>query len=348
MTRLSSRPANDAGWPFRLLGDSGADGGSLELRRLPMHVEPLPDEVLLSWVARLAGRFGWPVTVIARTGFGLQDPLKPDWWARPHSRLLERLSARTGIQIDRLRPMTFLDWAPVVRDDEATGRFAGWRHEALAPITRGRGLAVCPECLRADVVPYLRKTWLIGWVATCEVHGCALLDRCPDCRLPLRVQVSGGHRPFHADRCLRCTSELSQARGRLAPEGVLQLSAALTCGKLTGSTDLPGIGHLPWGDVVTLCDVLLATVWRFMEVPERLQVLKHVADSDAYRGRLGSLTLLAWLLDDWPRNVESVGVGEIVRRWLGDEGRYLPSLIGPSRDEVRSSPVAQLFLAGGA
>jgi hypothetical protein len=70
--------------------------------------------------------------------------------------------------------MTLLDWAPVVRDDEASGRFDGWRYEALPPGQRERGLAVCPKCLTEDSEPYIRKEWLIGWVAACPVHRSAL------------------------------------------------------------------------------------------------------------------------------------------------------------------------------
>lgn len=322
------------------------------LERLPLHVRPAPSEALVSWSWRLAARFGWNLSALAREGLGLSEPLRPDWWARPEDSLLATLQVRTGVEWGELRRMTLLDWAPVVRDDEASGRFAGWRFEALPPDERERGLAVCTDCLRADTSPYLRQSWLIGWTAVCQVHGSVLLTRCPECRRPLRTPKPGSPAKFQASRCVRCCADLTQAGGDAAPAEISQLHDVLLTGKRTGKTVLPRIGELDWPELMTLCDVLLGAVWEEMDVTDRVALLGQVTGDgrpygmigvDCSRDRVGSLTLLAWLLNDWPHNVESSQVGRIVRRWLREETRRVPTRIGPSFDALRGSRVPDIL-----
>jgi len=316
-------------------------GGSLQ--RLPWHVLPLPDEALVSWCGRLAERLGWSVAALARDGFGIQGRLKSDWWVRPSVSHLHQMAARSGVAVETLRRMSFLNWAGPVRDDEASERFAGWRYESQSPAERGRGLAVCTQCLAGDAVPYLRLTWLVGWSTVCESHGTVLHTKCRRCWQSLRVASPASKAAFTADHCVRCAADLKGFPSVAASLPVKALQDALLVGKRTGATALPGIGPLTWSEVITLVDVLVGAIWEQMSLDDLFPFLERVAQTLGMDGRsgfaflkdrLGSLALAAWLLEDWPRNLLSTPIRDLAMRWIGGEPKRIPTQIGPAREEV--------------
>jgi hypothetical protein len=108
---------------------------------------------------------------------------------------------------------------------------------------------------------------------------------------------------------------------------------------------------------VTLCDVLVGAIWEEMNVTDRLAVISQIANDrslyggfsvDFSRDRLGSLMLLAWLLDDWPRNLESSQVAGVVRGWMRAKTRRVPTRIGPSFDELLRSRVPELLVSSAS
>jgi hypothetical protein len=100
---------------------------------LPLYVEPSLDEALLSWLLRLATLLGVSFHVLARQAFGIDDRSGyTRWWNRPHPWALVRISERTGVNVARLRQMTFEGLEPAYRDDEAAAHFAGRRYDSRA------------------------------------------------------------------------------------------------------------------------------------------------------------------------------------------------------------------------
>lgn len=157
-------------------------------RPLPFYVEPAPDEALFSWLLRLATRMGVSMHALASCSLGIDDRYgHTRWWCRPHPWLLMRISERTDVGVARLRPMTFDGFQPVYRDDEASARFTGRRYDVRSPTSRSYRFAVCGRCLKDDAKPYLRLSWLIGWMAVCPHHGTVLVERCNVCGAGLRV-----------------------------------------------------------------------------------------------------------------------------------------------------------------
>lgn len=43
------------------------------------------------------------------------------------------------------------------------------------------GPGCCPQCLVEDEMPYFRLAWRFAFLTSCPVHGCSLIDSCPDC-----------------------------------------------------------------------------------------------------------------------------------------------------------------------
>ncbi len=150
----------------------------------PVRYKPFPDEVLSSWLVRLAHGHGLKVQTFCNLIFGnrLQiwnrdiDRLAPEW-------LLNELSEKTGTDIAVARGTT-------VRSYE--GRlFARFKPSGSLPwilvlklyhrTFEGFGFQFCPHCLSEDMQPYFRRSWRVALSTTCDRHKRLLLDRCPEC-----------------------------------------------------------------------------------------------------------------------------------------------------------------------
>jgi TniQ len=319
---------------------------------MPLQVRPFGDEALVSWLARLAQRFGLTTAGLVREGFAVCAVLTPDWWGRPDNLWLQTFASRSGIPTDRLRSMTLLDCSPAVRDDEAAGRFNGFRFQQVPPAYRERGLAVCPQCFKEDSEAYVRKIWLIGWVAVCPVHDCALLTQCPRCRASLRVPRSKTKAFDSARYCRTCWLDLASERIQACPADAARLQAAFLAGKHAGNAWIPGIGRITWSELVDVCDTLLGAIWCDMTFAERAVVLGDFYCSippcstsiDCTRSRLGALLLLNWLFMNWENTPATAVILKRAAHWLAQAAER-PRDLGPTPEEVERSHVLRQLRA---
>ena len=188
------------------------------------------DELLTSWLVRLARANSARLHVFTVDLFGRKNPERPHFptithWHRDLDRTfksddLEELARRTELPIERVRQTTLepLERRLTERTYLGTG-VARW----LLPIGVRElmrldcGLQYCPHCLREDASPYFRRIWRLAFVTICPVHWTPLLDRCPDCRNPIhfaRREFGGdAHRLRRApiSDCYECGFDLRQA-----------------------------------------------------------------------------------------------------------------------------------------
>jgi hypothetical protein len=302
------------------------------IRELPLYVEPLPGEPLLSWLLRLARRLNLSMHALAHEAFGIDDRGgHTHWWCRPNPWLLKRISDRTGVRIERLRSMTLQKWMPIYREDEDSHRFAGPRFVAISPDYRVRRLAVCAQCLEEDPEPYLRLWWLIGWVAVCPRHATILIARCAWCRGHVRTVRLSGVVPFAPRDCVSCGRDLQDGVCWLAHPSVTRLQGVLLEGKRHGVTTLDGIGPLGWPETVALIDVLLGVYWRVLDYDEQGSIRAQHEESDlaptladrAYDTRYGSLQFLAWLLEGWPHSTGARIARNLLARGLDERANRI-------------------------
>jgi hypothetical protein len=179
--------------------------------RLPVAPRPFRDELLSSWMARVATRFGLEVpdltAYLAGQGATLPamrqiDDITPDpkllkIWARGcriDPARLERLSLETQY-LNRSR-----DWV--------SGRGGG-------------GVSVCLTCFDADVAAgrdaYIRAGWRLVERVVCPVHKEMLRDRCLECGAHLRASFrlrTGLLRVF----CAKCECLLTGRGGAQADQ----------------------------------------------------------------------------------------------------------------------------------
>jgi TniQ len=150
----------------------------------PIHYKPLPDELLSSWLVRLAHSHGLKVQTFCNLLFGNTrqlwnrdiDRLAPEW-------LTTELAARTGTPINQVKDTTLQSYQGVVYPRHRASGALSWIQSLKLHHRKfeGFGLQFCPKCLALDSEPYFRKSWRVAFNTACTIHNCMLQDRCPDC-----------------------------------------------------------------------------------------------------------------------------------------------------------------------
>ena len=156
----------------------------LTLPLWPIHFKPLPDELLSSWLVRLAHSHGLKVQTFCNLIFGnrLQvwnrdiDRLAPTW-------LIAELSERTGTNIEQVKEATLQSYQGVIYHRHRISGKIAWIQSLKLHHRKfqGFGLQFCPKCLAKDEEPYFRKSWRLAFNMVCAAHNCMLHDRCPHC-----------------------------------------------------------------------------------------------------------------------------------------------------------------------
>lgn len=144
----------------------------LQADRWPVTVAPQDDELLSSWLHRLALANGLAPRHLGDV-LGLGAGM---WSARLDCALLDGtldvLHQQTGVARERIAMMT-LGAGP------GTRLLLPLRH--VAGRSAATWLQFCPDCLAGDDVPYFRRRWRWATRISCWEHGCGLRDRCPGC-----------------------------------------------------------------------------------------------------------------------------------------------------------------------
>lgn len=186
-------------------------------RRLPVAPRPYGDELLSSWLGRVACRYGLAAEDLAGD-FACGDhadfsPLPIDDFAPMPDQI--RVWARAcGVDPLRLRRLSLSRRHP----RRPPTWFSNQAPEG-APLATLR-LAVCPACLDADHAAgrdgYLRADWMLAERCICPAHGTVLLDRCPHCHRRLQVTFRLQERRARPV-CGRCQKILTDRGGEGGP-----------------------------------------------------------------------------------------------------------------------------------
>jgi transposase-like protein len=153
---------------------------------LPAHLKPESDELLSSWLARLAIANGLEFS----TFVSLVWPNKSkrefvciDVDGKPSESVINTLAEKTATTKRRVSAATLSEYTGRLFEEYNAYGNTSW----ILPISirsrikRNFGLQFCPICLLEDNVPYFRRSWRLAFVVLCPKHGIQLLDRCPEC-----------------------------------------------------------------------------------------------------------------------------------------------------------------------
>lgn len=150
----------------------------------PVHPKPLPDELLSSWIVRIAEANGVKLETMTHLLFGAYplpwnrdiDRLAPKW-------LLKGICAHTGSCYWEAYRMTLAGYRTrLYRYRKDSGQLR-WILPVQINSTKrdGFGMQYCPACLVADKAPYFRRKWRVAFHTFCPEHVIMLHDCCPAC-----------------------------------------------------------------------------------------------------------------------------------------------------------------------
>ena len=300
----------------------------------PLRPSPQKDESLASWFARLSLANGLRPTELLPVVVPGIHPSRRDIDRFACSTLIDALSTNTGVPQATLETMHFGHWhGRLYNVDHGRGVLQWFLPLQPNESRRLYGQQFCPHCLADDKRPYLRLDWRLSFVSACPRHRTVLIDRCPNCRAPLRAMGLPLGGALHI--CGTCGTNLTQGKNERedrASRPLLNAQKALL--DLAGK-ESAHLGDYGIVDTMTIFDVLRRLLQvlasRSTALPLRVQVLRNVRldlsptsvprlrEFHLFNPRARSvLVCLAWwLLQDWPaRFVDSCKAAGITTRDL--------------------------------
>jgi hypothetical protein len=325
----------------------------------PIHLKPKENELLSSWVIRLAHAHGYKTEKICHMLFGRNHAL----WSRDLDRLapesvLSTLVAVTGTTADRARQTTLSAYAGHITERVNSKGYSPW----IVPLHvyhRQRtkpGLMYCPSCLGDDADPFYRKTWRLGFITCCVVHGHNLLDTCEACGsavIPHRVDIGpSGLRPRDRSfvRCWNCGHDLRASSKKVAEGSLLHFTQHLE--------EVLNSGYVLLGDNPSLHAV---PYFVGMRILARIASKAHGLGRSAIellllRDRLPVLQRMAKMLESWPDSfLEAVDrssfrysdyfhKGAAVPFWIEEAARSLKCNRHPSRSNAEVAEITRTIV----
>ncbi|MBK6265694.1 TniQ family protein [Marivirga sp. S37H4] len=152
--------------------------------KLPVHLQPLNDELLTSWLLRYSKRFQTKYHTFCKFLFkGTEiDTRDIDLYIKDD--LLYSLTEITFLSKETLKSLVLTDYFPKLTTDPTLKNWIltrGHYHR----LTNNNHLMYCSSCFVDDKEPYYRKRWRLIISTVCTKCGIKLRDNCPSCNLPI-------------------------------------------------------------------------------------------------------------------------------------------------------------------
>lgn len=285
----------------------------------PIRYKPLPDELLSSWLVRLAHGHGLKVQTFCNLIFGnrLQvwnrdiDRLGPSW-------LVDELSTRTGTPPEIAYGTTLRAYEGLLYPHFKLSGALQWilTLQMYHRKYEGFGLQYCPLCLREGPEPYFRKSWRVAFNTVCIKHQCMLRDRCPNCGagVAFHRRDIGRTDAAAADSlagCHQCGFDLGEAGAEPITSYDMQASDWLgtLCGQLTLGNSIQPVLDLDSFGVMRQLAMLLTSQYATVRLHAHVCDQLGASEVQMTKGRIAFETrtlherhhliqLAAWLLAD--------------------------------------------------
>ena len=303
----------------------------MALRLWPIHPHPLPDELLSSWMIRIAHGNGFKVHNFYAEFFGREKQI----WNRDIDHhaplwLLEALEERTGVSRARIEQTTLRNFESWVFDEFTENGIT----KGVLPLgvfhrtRRSFGQQFCPLCFREDSQPYLRRRWRLALTFICDRHRVFMQDRCPTCERPLiphRADFGarlGVPEKTTMGRCYSCRSRLDTVVITAAPE-LVQVQKFLN--------KVLSMGYVELGDATMYSPQFFEGLRRIMRIaPSEVVFSKKrpVFELASIQQRALLLQFSMQLIESWPSKLlmrceeiphaytTLMAAGDVVPYWL--------------------------------
>ena len=146
---------------------------------------------------------------------------------------MQWLSETFDLELDTVRSLSIDSWAGRLVESENPRKYPVWLLRARSVGSWfGGGPVFCPQCLAEAPEPFFRIVWRFGAICACPIHGCELLDKCPECGAGVWPQGAFDTRRFQdreisLDQCTVCLTRLSLASASPADTPSLSAASAL-------------------------------------------------------------------------------------------------------------------------
>lgn len=173
---------------------------------LPFRPKPKKDELLSSWLVRLARGYGMGIDCDRIRSAGLLN-------------LLESCTGTERASIEQTLLTTHICLPLATEVGSLTASWSwfiplGYSRRSTQPV----GFQICPHCLASDE-PYFRWQWRVALFFSCSEHHCLLIDRCPRCQAaihPYALSLLGLRRACtgndgRLESCDQCSFDLREA-----------------------------------------------------------------------------------------------------------------------------------------
>lgn len=198
------------------------------MKQLLNRPAPYPDESLISWLWRVAfANYLDSASLLLRYVRHLIQrpfPIKQDCIRNlRESYQFEALARFTNISTEQVYNCTLHRFAHVFTRPEREVHYVQLmpdHFKQLLPTSGysdfyGNDFRWCPHCLADD--NYIRLDWHSALVTCCTIHGCWLMDQCPECDAKIRaLDIANGY-------CGTCLIDLATLKPRSIPNDDLML-----------------------------------------------------------------------------------------------------------------------------
>jgi hypothetical protein len=151
-------------------------------KRWIIRPRPFPDELLSSWMTRLAHAHGVSLRCFVNETWPGQRVLAASLDMSPPDGILWELAHRADLPIENIHRLLVSELVnPRYRGHSEEFRQLN-RLPRLLRSVLPTGTQVCPECLASDPSPYLRRSWRLSTVTACPRHKRLLTVLCRTCR----------------------------------------------------------------------------------------------------------------------------------------------------------------------
>lgn len=292
----------------------------------PAHIKPQPDELLSSWIVRLAMAHAMKLHTFCSLVWSREKQI----WNRDIDKcaddsIIQLISDRTGTSRQRVFETCLEAYAGRVYEKHNSRGNTLW----LMPVgiyhrTRTLyGLQFCGQCLAEDKAPYYRRAWRLAFMTVCEKHQTLLHDRCPKCEAPINFHRNEmGDRNKWAPESV-CSCHLCHYDLRASPtvpinisNRVIEFQRKLTLAAERGWISVPQHGaihsHLyftglhqlmrtfaPGGRTSALRDIAALEFKLEVQRPQKISIGRDV-ERLSVQDRHTSIAICDCLLSDWP------------------------------------------------